>query len=260
MKYSSRIFFFILLVSSLDGAYAGRRRDLSNGVVFPSSNSAVYENPAALPWVAPDSAMVDLAAYLDSGGAIVGGRGGLAKAKDYLGYGITYERRSAGGDSDVATASFGVKAGHAFTGGLGVAYEPTQKQYRLPVGLWMSLPGELKFAVSFSDMLSLYDGALGIARTIGGGGAIELDALFVRPSGSWNPSGLDLRPSFVFTASKKFSLKVAYTGTVYPENNFANGYLSLGLTYWFGESAGLQGGWQDLTSAKYVAGLKLGKD
>lgn len=244
----SPIFFSFLFVFS---SGAAERRDLSAGVVFPSTNSAVVENPGSMNAVGSDKSMVDLTAYTDNDFSVTGGHGAYAKAKDYYAYGLVLTQ-------DNISGAFGVKIQSNFHVGLGLTYDWGDHRYWVPVGIWTALADGLKLGWMVSALPEFTSGAVGIAGSFGGGSVVELDMLYSRvsPTYSMNQGFIQARPSFVFTAAKKFSFKAAYEFSIFPEFDLNRGYSEFGISYWVAKTLALYVGYQDTWSGTYQIGIR----
>ncbi len=229
---------------------AWAKRDLSAGIVFPSTNSAVVQNPGAMTAVGNDRGMVDITAYLDSDFNPYGGHGGYAKAKDYLAYGLL-------ATANDVTASASVKVSSTFHAGLGVDYSWSSQTYSVPAGIWLGLSGGLKVAVMTGNILSPGFLTFGLAGTLGGGAVLELDMIYYRNYGSFDPSSVYFQPAFVFTLSRKFSFKADYAFQGFPNFDPGAGGPGFGISYWVGETFGLYAGYNDFAGG-YQVGVRAG--
>ncbi len=252
MKFHGITLLTLLIMSG--SALAAARRDISGGLVYPSTNSSVYENPGAMVAVGSDQSLVDLTAYLDTDFSVGGGHGGYAKAKDYYAYGVHLTQSSIAG-------GFGLKIKSSFHVGLGVDYAWEGGGLRVPAGIWTSLSGGLKVGAVVTSLPNVYSGGVGIAGTVGSGAIVELDMLFFRSAGSIDPQGVNLRPAFVYSASKKFSFKAAYEFPLFPEAAPGRGVSSFATSYWIADTLALYVGYRDFTGGgTYQVGIRAGKN
>lgn len=240
----------VALLFSTSLAQAAARRDLTAGIVYPSTNTSVVENPGAMNAVGSDKAMIDITAYLDTNFDVFGGHGAYAKAKDYYAYGLFVSNGE-------VTGSFGLKIKSSFHAGLGVAYDWQNSSYLVPAGIWTSLSGGLKVGAMVNSLPDFNGGAVGIAGSVGSGAILELDMTFYRRTQSIDPSGALFRPAFVYTASKKFSFKASYSFPAFPSFAPGQGEAAFGVSYWISESLGLYAGYNDFTGG-YQFGIRAG--
>ena len=240
----------ILVIGGTRDAWA-RGRDLSSGVSFPSSNSAVIENPAALSTTIDPT--VDLTMFFDSSYATQGGYGAYARnIHDGFGAGLVIDESSLNGGIGFGgnkSGSVGLGIGHPWAPGTGSSTNDVYAGFRRPIG-----NTEVGLTVHNLSSPSLL--ALGLGRTFGANTVGEMDFIF---SGSplWDPSNVYLFPAIVMSNGKTLSFKLAYRFTLLPGFDFNPNNFSLAASIRINQNLKIYIGRGDVWYSTWAVGVRL---
>jgi hypothetical protein len=222
--------------------------DLSLGAAIPSNNSAIIENPAALPTF--QDKIFDIG-MLFNNITSPDFAGSFSFGTSNFGFGAEVER--VGGNFQ-ATGAIGASISH-FSLGVGVTTTFAPFTPTFSVGLRQEIKSVI-LALVFPDILNLSRTfILGIGTSAGTNFKFATDFIFSNNTSGFGISGARVAPAAEFFASQKYSFKIGYEFTVIPNLVLGNGF-SLGLSYWLSKKIAIYGLYHPV-GYDYALGMKF---
>jgi hypothetical protein len=195
--------------------------DLSNGAAFPSNNSALFENPAALATYGQTS--VELGVFTDGHQVPETGTASLVSRVGQLGFGVGTWKASPARDS--LSLGFGYRVTEKLALGLGATIPFQSGAAQIDVGFHFPLGEALTAGLVFYDVTpSPARWTLALASPFAGGRVIpEIDFTFTNRYGSIEPASVDSVAGFSILL-QWLTVRVGYPFRVYPEYVFARAF------------------------------------
>ncbi len=253
---SSLCFVGAALAKESGGGNKGINSDFTTGVVFPSMNSAIFENPSGLKELS--QRRIELGFFRGAGG-FSGGNGSVVAKTGPVGWGADLRRVNSSTDQVRAGIGFPLVGNSAL--GIGYGYGFGSGSLGFSAGLRSAISGKMVVGLFF-ESLENFPGnwTLGFGSPVTSQVNFGFDFEFMGASGSFEPQQIQVVPCLVFSAEKKISVKIGFDFGVYPNVDLALGTPALGISYWPNDKIGIFFNWNErglVGADTYVFGLKL---
>ncbi len=239
MKHYYLLFVVGVLVISFFGGTARAETpqliDLSTGIAFPSNNSAIPQNPAALARF--QNTIFDLSTPVDSGN-FPSPLGSLSAGMGHFGLGLDVERIH---DDFNFTGAFAAGTGN-FSMGINATRTAQNSTPTFNLGLRQELQS-YAVALMIRDLAHLLkDWTFGLGIPIGQSQRFGFDFNFMNKNNDdFGITNASITGSWMYYTTQKFAFQIQYTVSIVPDVVTDKDSLGGGVNLWVGQKISLYG-------------------
>lgn len=230
--------------------------DLSNGIVFPSNNSAPFENAAVLGNYKDQ--MVEAAVFPPDHGELGTGTISLVGRSGWFGYGVGLWKPQI--DDNTVSGAMGIHLADSVQLGLTANYSVDHGTTTLDAGGRFTVGEQLNLAVALYGIERGWPShwSIGFAPQLSSRTVFEADFRAVSMHyQSFEPAQAEVLLGMSLKIGESMTARFGTIIVVYPEINFPADRIELGFSAWLGERVAIFGTYRDHRGPEYTVGFKF---